>query len=75
MKYRERGVCSLRNHFGLRADIKNQKHIHYTMSESKIHLVRVPEHLYEKLERLQEETGCKSVTEMLSEIVGYYTKN
>lgn len=41
----------------------------------RMHWVRIEDRLYEKLKRLQEETGCKSVTEMLIEILGYYTKN
>jgi hypothetical protein len=42
---------------------------------SKTHWVNLDERIFQKLERLKEQTGCKSTTEMMEEIIGYYTRN
>ena len=42
---------------------------------SKTHWVDLDERIFQKLERLKRESGCKSTKEMIEEVIGFYCKN
>lgn len=42
---------------------------------SKTHWVNLDERIFQKLEQLKKETGCKSTKEMIEEVIGFYTRN
>lgn len=42
---------------------------------SKTHWVNLDERIFQKLEQLKKETGCRTNKEMLEEIIGFYTRN
>ena len=45
------------------------------VKKSKTHWVNLDERIYQKLERLKEETGCRTTKEMIEEVIGFYSKN